>query len=285
MEDQQNSKTQKSVIKTGDKNAKNISKLPSTSLDGISFDYTVDALESIAAYCIGNELTPLNKPNEVIAAILLGRELGLSPMISIQNIFPIKGKASQSVHIIIGKLLANNITYEVVKDYVPVYGYFDKQNNAIDVDVVNELVEKGYAQILSSAIANVPEIVKSLDPNKKTIISHIIDRETRVRMKRPMFDPVENKWYYYVKEESYFYSVAKNSGLIKDKSAWEKDPKNQMLVRAVSKCARLIADDLLNNIYETGEMLDGDPKKDYTIDQDGTVYHDVTVSVDSNSAI
>ena len=240
------------------------------------------ALKEYSQAILASALTPLDTANDVMNAILMGRELGLSPMTSVQNIYPVKGRASLGINIIRDRLLKNGIPTKVIKDYEPVYSYYDKNKTQFPEDMVLDMVSKGKWQFLEAKYVKNPDVVGALDPNKKTIIRQTVDRVTTVYMKRKILAP-DGNWEVVEVEVSYYYSTAQRSDLIKPKSAWEKDPQNQMMVRATSKAARTIAADLLNGHYEAGEFLDSQ-QVDYDLGEDGEPIIEAEVITDTNES-
>lgn len=67
-------------------------------------------------------LSPLKKGEDVMSAILMGKELGLGTMTAITNIYSVSGKASLGVHVINALLLKAGVTYKILEDYRPIYG-------------------------------------------------------------------------------------------------------------------------------------------------------------------
>ena len=53
---------------------------------------------------------------------------------------------------------------------------------------------------------------------------------------------------------TYTIEQAKAAGLVKDKSAWVKDPESMLLARASSRLARIVAPDIVGGIYTPDEI-------------------------------
>lgn len=246
----------------------------STILDTGQFSYEVEQLEKLAAYAIETGFTPLDTKEEAITAILKGREVGLKPMVSLTDVYPIKGRASLSIHAMVSIALQHNIKLEILEDYVPIYSYTDKDGNYISEEFVIEhknsftIADK---KDLSSSLV----IDKIKELNKPTVIRSVRDRVTRCKASRVFVNEITGE-----KEErstigEFYYSTAIKSKLIKAGGAWDNNPKNQMKVRAKSNALADIADDLMNGMYNTNAMLDYEGIV-YNTDDEGKITEIIT---------
>lgn len=161
-------------------------------------------------------LSPLKKGEDVMAALLMGRELGLGTMTSVTNIYSINGKASLGVHVINALLLKAGVTYKIDEDYKAIIGF---KNKGL--------------------------------PNEE---SAIIDYRTTITFNRLVkrdngsFKEMEVTVFYSISE-------AKIAGLMV-KDNWKNHPKTMVRNRALAIGGRMIAGDILLGCYETSELLE-----------------------------
>ena len=230
-----------------------------------SFDNFKDLNDMLAfgkEICV-SELSPLKTPNDVVAALLMGKELGLGVMTSINNIYPINGKASSGIHIIAAQLLKAGIVSTILSDYEPVFkiaikGDKDKEGN----DTVMVIRNAPYSEIL-----------KEGEIRGKSIIDYVTVIKFNRIVKQPdgSFLPMEviSKFYYSDIPE----------GLLK-KDNWKNWLKLMMYSRCFTNGAKRIGDDVLLGLYETGELADSN-NIPYKI-EDGVAVIIPTVKKDAN---
>ncbi len=242
-------------------------------LDTSNFEYTVEALEKLANYVIKTELTPLATTSEAISAILTGREVGLPPMVSLRQVYPIQGRSSLGIHAMVGIALQNNITIKIIKDYEQLFVYY-KNKNKVSKETVELLGDS--AMIVNSEDLKEESMKKLLiekaKKESKTIIMKVFLNDYHTVVEASRFRKLPNGE---IREifatGEYFYSTAVKAGLVKGKTgAWDVNPKNQMQVRAKSNALQNIADDLMQGMYNTQSTLDFQGKI-YDVDDDNIV--------------
>jgi hypothetical protein len=225
--------------------------------------YNFGELKKLAKVVIESGLSPLDSENAVIMAVLQGKELGIPPMASVNNIFDINGKATPSIHLMNALALKNKVTHKILVDYEPKYKYLDGNKVPYPEELVLKKVDNDEWSLLDSEYLQNKEVLASLPKDKKCIIRYLVDRFTTVEGVRTFKDGRTM-----TAKATYKYSTAQNSGLIKNSGAWVKDPQNQMHVRALSKLFRLLGDDFLLGLhYEATEMMDAEGI-DYDLDGD-----------------
>ena len=213
-----------------------------------------DSVESMLAFgekIVKSGLSPMKKAEDVMAAMMMGKELGFSPIVALNNIYSINGRASTGIHIITALLLKAGISYQFIDNYRPLYRYKDKGGIVYDED--------------SLAGANLAEYVKS---------PTAYDVRTKIRFKRKFkysdgtFETIEI-------EQTYCWSDAVTAEL-STKDNWRKMPKIMMQTRCLTLGARLIAPDVLLGISEHTELSDMNNVK-VNISEDRTEVVDAVV--------
>lgn len=201
------------------------------------------------------------------------------------------GKVLTSIatELMISLALKAGISYEVVENCKPIYGYINivdnttymqeevKENSEI-FNIVNfqqfkdaynkrkseieekykdkKLNEDATKQINNEAKKYALNIVGNPDKINVTLHSKPIDERTRIRYHRIINGKEINQ------EFDYYYSQAINAGLVKfdnpnfKNSAWNKDKKQMMIYRNFSSSLRVFAPDATNNIYSHSEALE-----------------------------
>lgn len=177
---------------------------------------SMEEMLTFSASIAKSGLSPLKKAEDVMSAILMGKELGLGTMTAISNIYSINGKASLGVHVINALLLKAGITYQIMEDYFPVWGTKNK---------------------------GLPTEVKA-----------VIDYRTTIKFNRLV--KRENGSYKEMEiTSSYSISEARMAGLL-EKDNWKNHPKTMTKNRALAIGGRMIAGDILLGCYETSELLE-----------------------------
>tara|TARA_R110000868_G_scaffold182175_4_gene423248 strand:- start:555 stop:1328 length:774 start_codon:yes stop_codon:yes gene_type:complete len=240
---------------------------------GINFD----ALEELAKVVIESGLSPLSTTKAVMIAVLQGRELGLPPMASINNIYDINGKATQSIHLMNGLALKNNVIFKILTDYKPIVVYRDGNQMEYPEEMVLQFVKEEKWSLIDSKYLKNQDVLAALPKDRKCIIRYTVDYVTTVEGTRKWSDGRVMTL-----PSSYYYSTAQNSGLVKPNSAWTKNARNQMFVRALANLFRLLGDDFLLGLnYETTEMLDANGIN-YNVTDEGKIEYSDIVEDENN---
>ena len=86
----------------------------------ISADKVPDSLTDqllLAEQLVKSGLTPHKRKEDALVAILMGQELGFKPLIALNGIHSINGKAGIGIHLVLAILQRNGVRYQVVKDF------------------------------------------------------------------------------------------------------------------------------------------------------------------------
>lgn len=219
----------------------------------------LDELEAFGNRVAASGFTPLTEGKAVVAAILYGRELGLPEMTSVNNIYPINGKGTLSVHLLNALLQKNGIVVEVIRNYEPCMNFAFKG-------------EDGKAAIYKSGIltkrnpdGSIPEGCSPLILREgfadETPKDHevkgtsITNYRTILRFTR-MLKQMNGTYKESVIESSFSLLEAQQAELFPQKSNWKNYTKQMTLNRALAFGARLIAADITMGMYETSELAD-----------------------------
>lgn len=236
--------------------SKEVPTITSTELAATSFE-NFKSMNDILAFgeiICQSKLSPLKTPGDVAAALLMGKELGLSPMISINNIYPIEGKASSGIHIIAAQLLKIGISYEVISEYEPVFEIAIKGDpNPVD----------GKPTFVRVKRSPYSEPLKEGEFRGKTITDYVTIIKFKRKLKQPdgTYIPMEiiSKFYYSEIPES----------LLK-KTNWQNYLTVMMYTRCFTNGAKKIGDDVLLGLSELSEMADA-TNTPYEYKPDGTI--------------
>lgn len=199
---------------------------------------TMDDMIAFGGLIAKSKLSPLKKGEDVVAAMLMGRELGLGVMVSINNIYPIEGKASSGIHIIAGQLLKAGIAYEVINDYEPVFPI------AI---VVKDDDGKDKKMIVRNAPYSEPLKEGEIRGNK------VIDVQTKIRFTRVLKQP-NGEFIKMVVDGVFCKSEIVDAWMLK--SNWKNHMKDMMYTRAFIRGAKRVGDDVILGLSETSELAD-----------------------------
>jgi hypothetical protein len=209
---------------------------PTTQNNTFTSDLIV--LQKYAEYAVTSGLCPLKKNSDVVQAILTGRELGLSPIVSINNIFPIAGKPAISTHIIKGLLITNDILFEKSIDYKPVYGYLKEVKN--DKGEVKQVpAGSGFLEDKPSEFKQTPSPIDYITEYTFSRIKKRIDGSFKEIISSSRFSMKD----------------AQIAELL-DKDVWKKYPKRMLEARAFIIGAREIASDIIFGMYSVNELAD-----------------------------
>ena len=214
----------------------------------------------------GLKPTYIKTPQDVVSAIIMGRELGFSPFVSMNNIYPIEGKPTVGVHLFTALALKNKTTYEILDDFKPIHSYTDSMGNSYETSYLKD--NKDTYFVAAFAPDKIPKGFKP--PEGKVVVWKSvtpIDYITRIRFDRVMTDG--KIW---TITHSYKYSEAVQAGLA-NKDNWKKQPKTMTRTRCLVAGIKLIGGDYTQGLVETTEMADSVGKV-INIDEEGKVIND-----------
>lgn len=229
-------------------------------------EMSLSELETISKGLAKSKIIPHDDPQDVIAAIMLSGEIGISPLSGVMmgkklnknSIFSVlKGKAlgidpitaieqlhyitdsssSTGIHIMTALALKANISFDIIEDYKPVYGYISKDKNFIRKEDLDSEIHK----IVGDG---------KPDPTKLSVIpsGKPMDFKTTINFKRTLGNGKDMEI-----TLTYYYSEFIN---LHEKDNWKNNKKTMLRNRTLAIGFRLIGDDVLNGIYEDSEIAD-----------------------------
>lgn len=239
-------------------NSKAVAQIGQGKDDTIAKLTTPEQLLDFATKIVESKLSPLKNPADVVNAILIGRELGIPGMASIQNIYPINGRATLGVHLTLGILLRNDIVYEIIRDGEPVFEYITFYNEHGEPDV------NGKPDL--TTLQEDFERPKETGEKKK---STPVDYRSIVKFER-MHKRPDGTYRTIISYGKYSWREAEKAGLTA-KDNWKNYATQMITNRAITFGARRCAPDLLMGLYESSEIADVNDV-DYNVDSgDGDV--------------
>jgi hypothetical protein len=191
--------------------------------------------------------THIKKPQDIIAAVLMGNELGLAPFVAINNIYNFSGKASLGLHIYTALAIKNKVTWKVVKDFQSIYSYSDSKNNTYDEKYVNE--NKAMFQIVPFPFNNVPNGFTPIVGKIVVSRGKAIDVSTVIELTRNLNGQITTV------TSTFNWSDAITRELA-TKDNWVKMPKVMMFTRCLSNGIRIIGSDFILGLPEVSEMAE-----------------------------
>jgi hypothetical protein len=210
----------------------------------------------------------IKTPEDFCLVSLTAIELGVTPLMGINNIFPVNGKPTLMANLRNALIMKAGIYYEIIQDYVPLYKY--KDMNGVPYENKEILNNLDRYQIVTDFTK--PEVIDhkklqvTLRPINITIGNITIqDKITTVKAIRKMKDGslLEST-------RSFTLSEAYDAQLIQTKDNWQKYPKDMCLARCKRRVSDDIAPDILFGMPDTIEMLDATNTK-YTQTEEGTI--------------
>lgn len=190
---------------------------------------------AIAETLIKSGLCPLKKKEDVILAIITGNQYNLPFMTSVNNIFPINGKPTLSIHLHRAMLLQHKIMFKKELDFEPMYEYAVKKGDKFQVIGVGTKYDKD----------DFPDAVKGFKE---------VDRITRYRFKRKV-KQIDGTYETLEVVSEFRISEAVRAGLA-TKAVWENYPARMCDARAFGIGSKEIASDILFGIYSISELAD-----------------------------
>jgi hypothetical protein len=197
--------------------------------------------------------TPLKKPEDVAVAVLVGRELGITAIAAIQNLFIVNGKVGMSVGLQNGINAKAGLVTEIIEDFVPLYGYKDAVGTVVYTERQVQDNPASFAHVTTKEeveeakkVGKIP-IVKSLTP---------LDYRTTVKVSRPYIDENGQKKIRSL-QRSRLLSQYRH---LADKDNWKNYPADMLYARCASAIYRIIAADLFTTgagiVYTTDELTE-----------------------------
>jgi hypothetical protein len=236
-------------------------------------DGSINPNDVIACIITGNELgmTPMQSlrladklTNDGYLSILKGKELGIDPLTAVDNIYTITvgGKRSNfiGIHVVTKILRENNIDIKILLDNAPLYSYsslIGAKFVPVPIEEVEDesfkLLDKFYIFILG--ITTPEEISQYRSAGKLPISRTEIGRRSAVELTRAGFSNV--RYVYSTQDainEGVYPGVNKFGEKIDGEGSWMKHTRSKMLKTCIERAARIIADDKLQGSYTVNEI-------------------------------
>lgn len=200
----------------------------------------------IAAITLGKKLD-----SKAYTKVLRGKKLGLDPMTAMDLIHIIDTQngpvVSTGVHVISGVLLKNNIKFKYSKDFSPVYGYIDMTSS-------KSVEYNESTHYLVTKDTTTEDIQKAKKEGKSFVKRKIIDRETICELYRDGYEPVIIKYTLQDAINAELYKGITDEGKeVKGKPNWNNHPATMLRNRTLTIGGRLIAADYLDGMYSNEE--------------------------------
>lgn len=212
---------------------------------------SLEAMKQVANSLISSQLCPLKKESDVIVAILTGNQYGFPFMTSINNIYPINGKPTMSVHLMRALILKYKIVPQKVYDFEPIFEYA-KLNETKDGWAMKEVPNpNGGAPV--KVFARTTRGTKDECPEGYAPVKEV-DRITKYQFKRQV-RLADGSYELLTVTSEFKMSDAAKAELL-DKDNWIKHPARMCDARAFSIGSREIGSDFLLGIYSIGELAD-----------------------------
>ena len=212
-----------------------------------------------------SKFTPLEKKEDVLAALLLGEELGISKMIALNNVYSVNGKASVGFHVANGLLLRHGLFYEIIEDCVPDYIYYDvttkEPYTREELDQISQYGGTEYVVVSFSGDekqrqAQKENYLKSYE-GKMVVMKHHQNNDVRstVKMSRKI-KQIDGSFENMTVTVTYRLSQVPERLRKSADQPWVAHLSQMLTHRTILIAARRIAGDVLNGMYEHTEMLD-----------------------------
>ncbi len=242
-------------------------------------------LQPMAAIVLGKKLNAKS-----YFSVLKGKELGLDPVSAIQQISVIATQNGDTYHIgthIINKvLLDNNVKVTILHDFEPIYKY---KESVPKQGILYENFDDKLMLLYINGVTTADEIKKALSEGKKVVIRTITDRFTEINFKREsknidytlkltLQECTDSGWY-----KGYHSTEVDASGkplFVEGKLNWNNMTRLMLRNRVISQGGRFVCDDKLNGIYSTEEVSDFTNVKVNVVD---TIAEDVTDKITSSN--
>jgi hypothetical protein len=229
----------------------NLSTLPSTNSysDIAESAVALQHMTAIANVLIKGKLCPFKRPEDVIIAMITGKQYGLPFMSSINGIYVIKDRPTMSTHLIRGLIIKAKIIFKKINDYEPIYVFYQgkpKADNPTELELI-PVAGGGYKELFRGTKDEEPSI-----PHIKG--TKVVDYITTYLFKRKIKMP-DDTWETLEVRSSFRYTDAHRAGLLA-KDNWKNYPSRMLDAKAFNIGAKEIADDILGGMYSVNELAE-----------------------------
>ena len=151
-------------VTTTEKESSTLTETELRTLDYSDFS-TPARMLALGKVLVRSQLVPLKKPEDVVVALMTGKELGLPFVTSVSQIYPINGRPTLGVHIQRALCLKQGITFEKIEDAESIYQFAktDKEGKIVLEDKKPVIVHVG-------TIKEQPDNTKQAEITKRTKI-------------------------------------------------------------------------------------------------------------------
>lgn len=220
-------------------------------------DFSTPArMMALADVLCKSSLSPLKKKEDVVMALMTGKELGLPFITSLSQIYPINNRPTLGVHIQKAILLKNGVIFNKTEDSIELYLFVKKGTDGKPVMNGNKPV------VLCTG--------KPIEEQPKDSLKSVVGFRTTYKFERELKQPSGN--YKTITAYGSFSTIEAQTAELLDKDVWKKYYKRMLDARAFTNGAREIADDLLLGMYSPNEL-----SSDFYINENGEEVHNAQV--------
>lgn len=223
-----------------------------SSLNYSSFETPAKMLALGEVLC-KSKLVPLKTPQDVMTALMTGKELGLPFITSVSQIYPINGRPTLGIHIQKALCLKNGIIFEKVQDAETIYQFVKDDGSGKPLMVNNAPVDLGQGTI---------------NEQPENSLKKAVTTQTKYKVTRYIKVPT-GEYKEVVAYGSFSLLEASEAGLL-EKEVWAKYWRRMLDARSLANAIREIASDITLGLYTPNE-LDGN----VTISDEGVETIDV----------
>tara|TARA_R110000796_G_scaffold61674_6_gene142639 strand:+ start:6063 stop:6902 length:840 start_codon:yes stop_codon:yes gene_type:complete len=221
----------------------NLANVPQTQSDLEALNYTEfdtpAKMMALGTVLVKSQLVPLKRPEDVVTALMTGKELGLPFITSISQIYPINGRPTLGVHIQKALCLQRGVTFQKTEDAVAIYIFV-----ATDAEGKVKIEDKKFIILGEGTFEEQPPNTKKKEITKRTTY------EFSRLIKRP-----DGSWKEITAKGSFTLREAAEAELL-DKDVWKKYWRRMLDARAFTNGVGEIADDITLGLRSPNELAD-----------------------------
>jgi hypothetical protein len=178
-------------------------------------------------------LVPLKKPEDVVVALMTGKELNLPFITSMSQIYPINGRPTIGVHIQRALCIKAGIVIEKIEDAISIYSFVEK---------IGEGEKVKFKEVLKGTLEEQP----------KGTAKKAVDTRTTYKLTREIKMP-SGKYKEVTATGSFSISEATEAGLL-EKDVWVKYWRRMLDARAFTNAVKEIASDITLGLSAPNEL-------------------------------
>jgi hypothetical protein len=208
----------------------------------------INNMKALAQILIKSSLCPLKKEEDVILAIITGKQLKLPYTASINNIYCVNNKPTLSAHLQRALILREGISFRKIYDFEPVYQFYKTDDNGTFVKVPHK-TDQNKTVPIPIAVGTIYDKF----PDAK-YFGNEIDRITKYEFKRKIKQS-DGIYVEMVIYSEFRMSDAQKAGLL-EKDNWMKYPARMCDARASTNGIKEIASDITLGLPSLSELAD-----------------------------